>query len=276
MTLSTHPVIAFENLLRRTQATLSSADADPDFPLINMAGGNLGIVTLLGTGTSKQFVLDAGAPVSCGSLFLRFQAGWEDIASVRIRGAADSLLSSGVVHDETLTDLWPAEGDWPINIPRRPVVRSAWENVSAQYWGVDIERTGGPVDLAIAAAQFSPMVQLKSWVEGIAVFGTTVATAAATEEKTADVDTDFRFARSPRRTATVKLMAIPEAVARSSWYGKLQFAAFNSDILYIYNPAETDPVLMHNETLWGTGHLDTLTFVGANDWEGTLTIRERL
>lgn len=277
MAITSHPVIGYENQLRRSTAVLSSADdTDANYPLTNMASGNLGVVSALTSTTSNAFVLDIGvADQEVGVVFLRFRENWEDITSIRVEGDTENTFTSPPF-DTTYTNLFPASDEWEIGMPRRPVFRAVFTNVAYQYWRVTITRTTGTNDLTIGACYIGPNVQLSTTVEGIAVFGQSVMVDAATEELTADIDTDFRFARSQRRSTQIKLMGAPSDVARAKWFKKLMFAARNADIFYSYNPTETDPALIHAETLWGLGQIDSFTFASLNNWEGTLTIRERL
>jgi len=192
---------------------------------------------------------------------------------VSLIGSANPDLSAPDF-DEEITGLWPAA--WDIRIPKRPIARIVDEvGASDQYWGVQIERDSDAEDLTVAACQISVGVQLNSLVDGIAAYGHSVDVESATEEIPSDLDNDFRFARSPRRLSSVKLECSSQDRARSSWAKKLQFACHNHDILYCYNPIETDPALIQFETLWGLGRLSGFSFAGFDDWEGSLTVRER-
>lgn len=279
MAITAHPVIGYENQLRRSTAVLTSDDdTDADYPLANMASGNLGVVAALTNTTQNKFVLHLGTGVidqEVGAVFLRFRENWEDITSIVVEAnETDSWGSPS--YTATYTTLFPADDEWEIGTPRRPVFRAVFTNVAYEFWRVTINRTVGTDDLTIGACYIGPNVQLSSTVEGIAVFGQSVSVDATTEELTSDIDTDFRFARSQRRSTAIKLMGSPSDVARAKWYKKLMFAARNADIFYSYNPTETDPALIHAETLWGTGRIDSFTFASLDNWEGTLTIRERL
>jgi hypothetical protein len=276
MTLTYHPVVAFENQLQRPSAVLASADAtDSDFPISNLAVGNLGDVAALTGTTTNQFVLDLGVvnqPV--GAVFLRFIAGWEDIASIHLEADDEDTFTSPPF-DQTYTDFIPQDDEWDINIPRRPHFQAFFEPVEYQYWRVTIVRTGGSVDLELGAGYFGPHVPLNTLIDGIAAYGLQVETESASEEEQSDLDIDFYYARSQRRIATLKLEGSTDAKATAMWLKKLQYAGHHSDVLYCYNPLVTDAGLIQYSTIWGKARLTGFNHHEFDSWEGSLVVRER-
>lgn len=274
MTINSQPVIGYQNWLDHPDAVLSSSDVEAGSSLTNLVDPNLGVVLSLGTGTSKSFDIDRGTAESVAAFYIRFRGGWSDIVSVRLQLSTVSDFSTAV-YDSTLTGQIPTS--WLAGEPRRPIFRVYFDAVTARYARITVARTSGAVALWVARVYVGPAVQLQSEVEGIAVDGGDIEVETATAEETADIDSDFRFCRPQRRFSRLKLAAIPEAKALSEFYRRLNYAAANFDVLYIWNPLEEDAGLLTTQAIFGQARfVSALTYPEQNWWEAALRIRERI
>jgi hypothetical protein len=279
MAFSAYPLIGFQNLVDRQASTLSSSDVEATSAIGNLAKPRLSTVTNFGTGTGKSFKLDAGAASSVSCVYLRFKGtGWSDITTIRVRGSANSDLSSPS-YDVTWNEQFPAT--WPNDVVRRPIFLATFDATSARYWGVTVTRTAGSANLEIARAYIGPVVQLVlsgGPGNGVLQYGSSWHLESATEELLGDDDADARFVRSARRILNMKLTGLSSAQVKDTWWPQLLMACASRDVLFVEDPTATDETRIQCfNALWGRINAEAPLVAASYDfWEQDLTLRERL
>lgn len=274
MALTVSPIIGTQNLVD-IATSFTGSDVVAGSTATSLADPNLGVTTNFGTGVLKGTTMTLPSTMTASLFFVRFRGGWEDIESVRLRASASSDMSAPVF-DTTIAQQFPTV--WPIGYPRRPIMRYLFSPESARYWRIDVERTAGSDNLLVARVYLGGHIDLDGQGHGVAAYGSTsFSTESASNETTGDLDTDFRFNRSIRRHAQVKVSAIPTDAARATWIHQFSHGAYNADSLFCLDHTATDAALIQSETLWGRMVLTgEVTFGNLNQWEATMHVRERL